>query len=168
MNLSQAVDTVVVVRGAAAGNSGTLDLISSFEKDGFFVINSRESIDICSDKYRTALTLVEADLPTPRTALITDPQKIDEIHEQVGGEFPVVAKTIRGSKGKGVFILESEQSLKSTIDAVMKIDDEQELILQEYLKIDNDMRVIVLDGEVIAVMERGKVKTTSAQTSLWW
>lgn len=151
-------DTVVVVRGAAAGNSGTLDLISSFEKDGFFVINSRESIDICSDKYRTALTLVEADLPTPRTALITDPQKIDEIHEQVGGEFPVVAKTIRGSKGKGVFILESEQSLKSTIDAVMKIDDEQELILQEYLKIDNDMRVIVLDGEVIAVMERGKVK----------
>ena len=79
-------------------------------------------------------------------------------HDQGGGDFPVVAKTIRGSKGKGVFILESEQSLKSTIDAVMKIDDEQELILQEYLNIDNDMRVIVLDGEVIAVMERGKVK----------
>ena len=150
-------DTVVVVRGAASGNSGTLDMISTFERDGFFVINPRETIDICSDKFRTALTLVETNLPTPRTALITDPDKVEEIHEQVGGKYPVVAKTIRGSKGKGVFILESEQSLKSTIDAVMKIDEEQELILQEYIPIDSDLRIIVLDGEIVGIMERGKV-----------
>jgi ribosomal protein S6--L-glutamate ligase len=150
-------DTVVVVRGAAAGNSGTLDMISSFEKDGFFVINSRETIEICSDKYRTALTLVEAGLPTPRTALITDPDEILETHKQIGGAYPVVVKTIRGSKGKGVFILESEQSLKSTIDAMMKIDEDQELIMQEYLKINGDLRVIVLDGKIVGVMERGKV-----------
>ena len=150
-------NTVVVVRGAAAGNTGTLDMVSSFEKDGFFVINSRETIEICSDKYRTALTLVEAGLPTPRTALITDPEEVLDTHKQIGGSYPVVVKTIRGSKGKGVFILESEQSLKSTIDAMMKIDENQELIMQEYLKINGDLRVIVLDGKIIGVMERGKV-----------
>ena len=31
-------DTVVVVRGAASGNSSTMDMVSSFEKDGFFVM----------------------------------------------------------------------------------------------------------------------------------
>jgi ribosomal protein S6--L-glutamate ligase len=151
-------NTVVVVRGAASGQSGTLDMISAFEKDGFFVINSREAIDICSDKYRTSLVLAEADLPTPRTALLTDEDMIEDHHEQVGGKFPVVAKTLRGSKGIGVFILDSEVSLKSTIQAFRKSNEDEELILQEYIPINNDMRIIVLDGKVTAVMKRDKAK----------
>jgi ribosomal protein S6--L-glutamate ligase len=151
-------NTVVVVRGAASGQSGTLDMISAFEKDGFFVINSREAIDICSDKYRTSLVLAEADLPTPRTALLTDEDMIEDHHEQVGGKFPVVAKTLRGSKGIGVFILDSEVSLKSTIQAFRKSNENEELILQEYIPINNDMRIVVLDGEVTAVMKRDKAK----------
>ena len=151
-------NTVVVVRGAASGQSGTLDMISAFEKDGFFVINSREAIDICSDKYRTSLVLAEADLPTPRTALLTDEDMIEDHHEQVGGKFPVVAKTLRGSKGIGVFILDSEVSLKSTIQAFRKSTENEELILQEYIPINNDMRIIVLDGKVTAVMKRDKAK----------
>mgnify|MGYP003114930608 FL=1 len=151
-------NTVVIVRGAASGQSGTLDMISAFEKDGFFVINSREAIDICSDKYRTSLVLAEADLPTPRTALITDEDMIEDHHKQVGGKFPVVAKTLRGSKGIGVFILESEVSLKSTLQAFRKNNEDEELILQEYIPINNDMRIIVLDGKVTAVMRRDKAK----------
>ena len=151
-------DTVVVVRGAASGQSGTLDMISSFEKDGFFVINSRDSIEICSDKYRTSVTLVEAGLPTPRTALVTDPDMIEDVHKQVGGKFPVVAKTLTGSKGQGVFIIDSKPSLNSVIDAIQKIDEEEEIILQEYIDMKSDMRIIVLDGKVVGVMNRGKVK----------
>jgi RimK family alpha-L-glutamate ligase len=151
-------DTVVIVRGAAQENNATLDMVSAFEKSGFFVINSRDSIEICNDKYRSALTLVEAGLPTPRTALITDPENVMDAHKQVGGKYPVVVKTITGSKGKGVFILESEQSLKSTLDAILKVDDSQELIIQEYLNINGDLRIVVLDGDIIAVMERSKVK----------
>ena len=151
-------DTIVVVRGAAAGNSGTLDTISAFEKDGFFVINNREAIEICSDKFRTAITLSEGNLPTPKTALVTDVDDITDIHGIVGGKFPVVAKTIRGSKGKGVFIIDSEKSLKSVMEAIHSIDEDQEIILQEFIPMENDLRIIVLDGKVIAVMSRGKVK----------
>ena len=151
-------NTVVVVRGAASGQSGTLDMISAFEKDGFFVINNREAIDICSDKYRTSLVLAEADLPTPRTALLTDDEMIEEHHKQVGGKFPVVAKTLRGSKGIGVFMLDSEVSLKSTVQAFLKSNENEELILQEYIPINNDMRIIVLNGKVTAVMKRDKAK----------
>ena len=151
-------DTVVVVRGAASGNSSTMDMVSSFEKDGFFVINNREAIEICSDKFRTSLVLTEANLPTPRTALITDPSMVEDVHKQVGGKFPVVAKTIKGSKGKGVFILESPASLKSTIEAFRKIDEDEELILQEYIPMSNDMRIITLDGSILGVMKREKVK----------
>jgi RimK family alpha-L-glutamate ligase len=151
-------DTIVVVRGAAAGNSGTLDTISAFEKDGFFVINNREAIEICSDKFRTAITLSEGNLPTPKTALVTDVDDITDIHGIVGGNFPVVAKTIRGSKGKGVFIIDSEKSLKSVMEAIHSIDEDQEIILQEFIPMENDLRIIVLDGKVTAVMSRGKVK----------
>lgn len=151
-------DTIVVVRGAAAGNSGTLDTISAFEKDGFFVINNREAIEICSDKFRTAITLSEGNLPTPKTALVTDVDDITDIHGIVGGKFPVVAKTIRGSKGKGVFIIDSEKSLKSVMEAIHSIDEDQEIILQEFIPMENDLRIIVLDGKVTAVMSRGKVK----------
>jgi glutathione synthase/RimK-type ligase-like ATP-grasp enzyme len=125
-------DTVVLVRGAASGSSGTLDMISAFERDGFFVINSRESIEICSDKYRTAITLTEAGLPTPRTALVTEIDQIEEVHKQVGGKFPVVAKTIRGSKGIGVFIIDSPEGLKSTMQAFSSVDDSQEIIFLHY------------------------------------
>lgn len=151
-------DTVVLVRGAASGSSGTLDMISAFERDGFFVINSRESIEICSDKYRTAITLTEAGLPTPRTALVTEIDQIEEVHKQVGGKFPVVAKTIRGSKGIGVFIIDSPEGLKSTMQAFSSVDDSQEIILQEYIDMKSDMRIVVLDGEIQAVMDRSKVK----------
>lgn len=146
-------NTVIVVRGSN-WTSGTLNIITSFEKEGFFVVNPRDSIETCGDKYRTYLSLLDENIPTPKTALITKPEKVMEIHKKVGGKFPVVVKTIRGSKGKGVFIVESEKSLKSSVEAIEKIDKDQELIIQEFIPINHDFRVIVLNGKVIAAMKR--------------
>ena len=70
----------------------------------------------------------------------------------------MVAKTIRGSKGIGVFIIDSPEGLKSTMQAFSSVDDTQEIILQEYIDMKSDMRIVVLDGKIQAVMDRSKVK----------
>ena len=44
------------------------------------------------------------------------------------------------------------------LDAVQKIDEDEEIILQEYIDMKNDMRIIVLDGKIMGVMQRDKVK----------
>ena len=44
------------------------------------------------------------------------------------------------------------------MQAFKSVDDSQEIILQEYIDMKSDMRIVVLDGEIQAVMERSKVK----------
>jgi len=46
-------DTVIMIRGAMTYKDSYLDLISQLERLGFPVVNSRECIEVCSDKYRT-------------------------------------------------------------------------------------------------------------------
>ena len=102
--------------------------------------------------------LEEADIPTPKTSIITDPDLALAAHEEVGGKFPVVLKTVSGAGGRGVFIIDSSVSLKSTVSAFFESNSEEELLIQQYVPINGDIRVIVLNGQVIGAMNREKVK----------
>ncbi|MBO8170788.1 MAG: ATP-grasp domain-containing protein [Bacillaceae bacterium] len=62
--------------------------------------------------------------------------------------FPFVAKDIRNSMGKGVFLIESEKDLK----AYAKQHDV--LYVQEFLEMDRDIRVVWVGHEVIAAYWR--------------
>ena len=75
--------------------------------------------------------------------------------EHFNDEFPVILKTSTGSQtGVGVLIMESMRSLNSTVQMLKLKDDVMPLLVQEYIKTDHDVRVIILDGEVKAVMKR--------------
>jgi len=63
-------------------------------------------------------------------------------------------KTLRGSKGVGVLFVESEKSLDSIVQLINKQDEDTDLLLQEYIKNDYDVRVLVLGGKVLATMKR--------------
>ena len=68
--------------------------------------------------------------------------------KKIGGQFPVVVKTITGSEGIGVPMVDSEQSLKSVLQSLWKYD--AEVILQEFMKIKYDVRTIVVDGKIVS------------------
>ena len=102
--------------------------------------------------------LEEANIPTPKTSIITDPDLALAAHEEVGGQFPVVLKTVSGAGGRGVFIIDSSVSLKSTVSAFFESNSEEELLIQQYVPINGDIRVLVLNGQVIGAMNREKVK----------
>ena len=49
-----------------------MDIVSMFEKDKVCCINSRDCIEICTDKYRTSIKLADFGLRQPKSSLITD------------------------------------------------------------------------------------------------
>ena len=111
-------DTLIINRASIASMTASLDILTQLEKMKFFTVNSRECIETCADKYRTAMRLVEQGLSTPRTSIIRTLDSVDHAIESIGGNFPIIVKTLFGTKGAGVFIAESEKSLKSTLETI--------------------------------------------------
>ena len=148
------IDTIAIIRGSVVRKDSWLDIVSSLEKHSICVVNSRQSINICTDKYRTSLRLADYGIKQPKTVLINDPEKSVLAFDKLDTNFPVIMKTLRGSKGVGVLFVESEKSLDSIVQLIYKQDEDTDLLLQEYIKTDYDVRVLVLGGKVLATMKR--------------
>ena len=147
-------NTIAIIRGAVRFKDSYLDFLSQLEKIGICMINGRDTISICADKYRTYLKLQEYGLTQPKTALITSVEHKDIAIERIDTKFPIVMKTLAGAKGIGVLFIESERSYDSLVQLLHSQNPDIDLLIQEYIKTDKDIRVIVLGGLVIASMER--------------
>ena len=147
-------DTIAIIRGSVVRKDSWMDIISSLEKHSICVINSRQTINVCTDKYRTALRLADYGIKQPKTTLINDPEKSALAFDKLDTKMPVIMKTLRGSKGVGVLFIESEKALDSIVQLIYKQDEDTDLLLQEYIKTDYDVRVLVLGGKVLASMKR--------------
>ena len=147
-------DTIAIIRGSVVRKDSWMDIISSLEKHSVCVINSRQTINICTDKYRTALRLSDYGIRQPKTTLINDPEKSAVAFDKLDTKMPVIMKTLRGSKGVGVLFIESEKALDSIVQLIHKQDEDTDLLLQEYIPTDYDVRVLVLGGKVLATMKR--------------
>ncbi len=152
-----ALDTVALIRGSVVRKDSWMDLVSRLEKHNICVVNSRTAINICADKYRTSLRLSDYGVKQPTSDLINDPEESMKAVEQLGEKFPIILKTLRGSKGVGVLFVESEISLDSIVQVLYKQDEDADLLVQQYVKTDYDIRVLVLGGKVQAVMRRDVV-----------
>ena len=146
-------DTVIFVRGTPERDSW-LDLVSQLENAGYCVVNSRDCMELASDKYRTYLRLQDFGLTQPKTVLIPNEDGIETAFKNLDTKFPIIMKTLRGSKGVGVLFIESERGLNSLIQLLFKQDSQADLLIQEYIKTEFDVRVLVLGGKIIATMQR--------------
>ena len=145
--------TVVFVRGTPSKDS-SLDLISELERLGVCCVNSRTSIAIAADKYRSYIRLKDYGLTQPKTVLVPNEDSIEKSFESLDTKFPIILKTLRGSKGVGVLFVESERALTSIIQLIFKTDSNADLLIQEYIKTEFDVRVMILDGNIVATMQR--------------
>ena len=146
-------DTVIFVRGTPERDSW-LDLVSQLEKSGYCVVNSRDCMELASDKYRTYLRLQDFGLTQPKTVLIPNEDGIKMAFKNLDTKFPIIMKTLRGSKGVGVLFIESERALNSIVQLLFKQDKSADILIQKYIKTEFDVRVLVLGGKVIATMQR--------------
>ena len=151
-------DTLIIVRGGVNARDSWKDLLSQLERAGYTCANTRECMEICSDKYRTALRLAEVGLVTPTTVLVPDEDGAKIAFDKLNTTYPVILKTIQGTKGVGVLFVESEKSLESMVQLLYKVDEEISLILQTFIKTDYDVRVMVLNDVIVGAMQRNTVK----------
>jgi len=151
-------DTIAIVRGSVRLKKSYLDLVSRLEKTGICMVNSRDTIEISSDKYRSYVKLMDFGLTQPKTALIPNEDNWRKAFESLETTYPIIMKTLEGSKGVGVLFIESERQIESLIQLLYSQNEDIDLLIQEYIKTDGDIRVIVLGGKIIASMKRAVVE----------
>tara|TARA_Y100001949_G_scaffold176310_1_gene188941 strand:- start:758 stop:2221 length:1464 start_codon:yes stop_codon:yes gene_type:complete len=151
--------TVVIVRaGAFMGEASEIGkaLLQSFQESGCFMVNDLNSVVVCDNKFSAYITFSRNNVPIPKTALIPTDKALDNAHKRVGGKFPVVIKTLSGTQGIGVSIVNDMQSMTSVIQSLRKFN--ADLLIQEYLELEFDVRTLVLGGRILASTRRNRVK----------
>jgi RimK family alpha-L-glutamate ligase len=144
--------TICFVRGSAIKTEVGAALIRIMENYGVFAVNDFKSMQFCSNKLASMIELERQKVSIPKTAYVPSNGNIDIALEKIGGQFPVVIKTITGAEGIGVSIVDSYQSLKSVLQSLWKYD--AEVLIQEYFDVQFDVRTLVLDGKIIASAKR--------------
>ena len=145
-------DTICVTRAGAVEDEAGLSIISAFQNSGSFMINTRNAMLTCNNKLTSALLFEKFAIPTPRTAFVSNEKNIDDALKLIGNKFPVVMKTLTGTQGIGVVKVDSYESLVSTIQAMWKLG--AELLIQEYMEVNFDVRTFVVDNKIFASTKR--------------
>ena len=128
-----------------------LDLLNAMEEYGLKLINSRESLEIASDKFLTSIYLDRHNIPTPKTIICENSNDALDSFEELGGD--VVLKPLYGSKGIGIIRINDRGFAENVIYSLGQLNDV--FYIQEFIKHNNrDIRVLVLGNEAIAGMYR--------------
>ncbi len=131
-----------------------LAIVRQLERLGVLVFNNADTIERVRDKLHTHQILAESGIDTPDTMLAKFPVNLELIEKKIG--FPVVVKTLNGALGIGVFLLESRSAFQDLMDLVGETNPNLQLIFQKFVSVSKgrDLRLLVVDGEVVAAMER--------------
>jgi len=145
-------DTICITRAGSVEDESGMSIISAFQNSGSFMVNTKNSMLTCNNKMTSALLFEKFNIPTPRTAFVSNEKNIDDAIEMIGGKFPIVLKTLTGTQGIGVVKVDSYESLVSTIQAMWKLG--AELLIQEFMPVKFDVRTFVVDNKIFASTKR--------------
>lgn len=131
-----------------------LAVIRHLERLGVKTFNSASSIDIVKDKLYTHQILAEHNFPVPKTMLAKYPIDVDLVESSIG--FPIVIKTLSGSQGSGVFLVESKSKFEDIMEFINATRSNANIILQEFIESSKgrDLRVFTIGGRAVAAMKR--------------
>jgi len=145
------IDAVIPRVGASNTFYGS-SLVRQFESANVFCAVSADAILRSRDKWLSFQIMAKAGVPVPNTLLGTgfDPQQNLKSFKSE----KVIIKVLEGTHGNGVILTESYQNALSTIEALHT--SKVKFILQEFIEESDgaDVRVIIVDGVVIAAMRR--------------
>ena len=128
-----------------------LDLLNAMEEYGLKLINSRESLEIASDKFLTSIYLDRYNIPTPKTIICENSNDALDSFEELGGD--IILKPLYGSKGIGITRINDRGFAENVIYSLGQLNDV--FYIQEFIKHNNrDIRVLVLGNKAIAGMYR--------------
>jgi len=132
-------------------------LIRQFDSLGIFCANSWESISKSRDKLYSSQLFSQNGIQIPITGFAKSPLDTSDLINMVNGA-PLVIKLLEGTQGKGVVLAENSKAAESVINAFKSL--KANILVQEFIKeaAGKDIRCFVIDGKVVASMQREAVK----------
>ncbi|MFO8019974.1 MAG: RimK family alpha-L-glutamate ligase [Promethearchaeia archaeon] len=128
-----------------------LDILRSIEEYGIRLINSRESLEIASDKFLTSIFLEKHGIPTPKTTICENVEDALQNFDILGRD--VILKPLFGSKGIGVTRINNKAFAENVFYTLNDLN--HVFYLQEFIEhFNRDIRILVLGDEAVAGMYR--------------
>ena len=123
-------------------------IIRHLERLGVILINGSESIDAVKDKLYSQQILGQSNLPVPKTLLVKHPIDVEFVERSLN--YPIIVKTLSGSFGAGVFLVEDRKQLRQLMRMAEITKPSYNIIIQEFIEdsYGKDLRVFVLNGKV--------------------
>jgi ribosomal protein S6--L-glutamate ligase len=128
-----------------------MDALARLEAAGVAVLNPPKSIECAVDKYLASARLAAAGSIVPPTVVCEDSCEALAAFERLGGD--VLVKPIFGSEGRGIVRVSDPELAMRTFRTLERIG--AVLYLQRFIQNEGfDVRVLVLDGQVLGGMRR--------------
>ena len=115
-------------------------MAQNLEKDGYKLINSVKCNEICNDKWFNYTVFQRENIQTPKSILIRHSEDALRAADKLGNKFPMILKTTVGSIGVGVMFVESAKSLSGIVQLLYRENKYIDILLQEYIKTEYDVR----------------------------
>jgi len=148
--------TLIMMRGLNArdGCASWSVMGRTLEHAGFKLINSVRCNEVCNNKWYNQMMFQRNNIRTPETYLIRHSEDSKNATQKLKNKYPMILKTALGSQGVGVMFIESERALTGIVQLLYREDPYVDIILQEQIKTDYDVRVIVASGKIMGAMKR--------------
>lgn len=123
---------------------------------GLPLINSHNSIKICTNKLLQSIIFSQNKIPIPKYKMCTHFDQLYKYYHEFGGKY--VIKPISASWGRGIALINSIDTLNAWVAARESIDlkaDGFPILVQEYVEKGNfDIRVVILGDEPVVAFKR--------------
>lgn len=146
-------DAVIPRIGSSVTTYGAA-VIRHFEMMGIYTVVGTDSLLRARDK-RTALQYLAAhQIPVPDSVFTAMPENVEASLRLLGEQYPMVIKTLNSTQGMGVILGESQRATQSIAEAFLRM--REEILLQRFIEESKgkDIRVFIVGGKVVAMMER--------------
>lgn len=145
---------LIIARTGSETSYFTLAVLRHFERQGIAMVNSPAAIEAVADKLQTLQILSGAGIPIPKTILCRFPVDVRMVEQELG--FPVVVKTLRGTRGAGVLLCENRAQFNDLATLLDGAGSNTDFIFQQYVQASHghDVRILVVNGKAVAAMER--------------
>jgi gamma-F420-2:alpha-L-glutamate ligase len=145
---------VIIARTGAETSYFSLAVLRHFERKGVMLMNGPRAIEAVADKLHTLQILSRSGVPIPKTILGKFPVDVDLVERELG--FPVVVKTLKGTRGTGVVLCSDRAQFNDLANLLDGATTGADFIFQQYISASHgrDVRVLVVNGKAVAAMER--------------
>ena len=144
----------IIARTGAETSYFTFAVLRHFERQGVMLMNGPRAIEAVADKLHTLQILSRSGVPIPKTILGKFPVDVDLVERELG--FPVVVKTLKGTRGAGVVLCSDRLQFNDLANLLDGATAGADFIFQQYIGASHgrDVRVLVVNGRAVAAMER--------------